>query len=125
MKLIDKEYIKKKVIQAIELMPYDIEIYRERLNSYKELEGYDRITVLKGVLYSSTSSKVTVVLKDKGEVSNKAQKKFLVDYNENSKLVKSGDYIIYKEKCYKVLEQGEEFEIYFDMQVEEIERIKI
>lgn len=123
---LDKEYLRSKVVQGIKQMPYEVDIYRIKVNNYGEEDGYTKITSLTGVLYSASNYKnINISLQDKGEVSSRSEKKFLVDYNDKSILVKKGDFIIYKNNCYKVLDQGEEFEIFFDMQVKENEWIKI
>ena len=73
--MLNKEYIKLKVKQAIELMPSNGVVYREILNKIGEKEGYIKVTDLRGVLYTNESSaKIDIALDDKGELLNKPYK---------------------------------------------------
>ena len=79
--MLNKEYIKLKVKQAIELMPSDGVVYREILNKIGEKEGYIKVTDLRGVLYSNESSaKIDLALDNKGELLNKPYKNYLLVY---------------------------------------------
>ncbi len=122
---INKEYLRKKVVQAIEQMPYEVTIYRQNLNAYREITGYIKVISLVGILYTDSKNKAEVSLSDKGEVDTPTTKNFLVDYNDNSILVKKDDFLFYKNQCWKVMSQGEEFEVYFEMVVEEHEWIEV
>ena len=67
--MLNKEYIKLKVKQAIELMPSNGVVYREILNKIGEKAGYRKVIELRGVLYSNESnSKINITLNDKGEL---------------------------------------------------------
>lgn len=123
---LDKEYLRKKVIQGINKMPYEVVIYRVILDDYNEHDGYEKIANLTGVLYASNNySNNSIALTNDGESQSKETKKFLVDFNDNSTKVKKGDYLIYKNNCYKVNSLGEDFEIFFEMMVEEHEWIEV
>lgn len=123
---LDKEYLRKKVVQGIEKMPYDVSIYRAVLDDYKEVNGYEKVTDLTGVLYKSNNySKNNTSLANNGEISEEETKKFLVDFNDKSVKVKKGDYLFYKNKCYKVNSLGEDFEVFFEMVVEEHEWFEV
>ena len=54
--MLNKEYIKLKVKQAIELMPSNGVVYREILNKIGEKAGYRKVIELRGVLYSNESN---------------------------------------------------------------------
>ncbi len=122
---IDKQYLRAKISEAIKQMPYDVVIYREKLNAYKEPEGYIKVTELVGILYKNSDRNIQVNLSDKGEVILPKNKKFLVDYNDKSILVQEGDFLFWGNKCWKILSLGEEFEIYFEMVVEEHEWFEV
>lgn len=122
---IDKQYLRAKVSEAIKQMPYDVVIYREKLNAYKEPEGYIKVTELVGILYKDSDRNIQVNLSDKGEVILPKNKKFLVDYNDKSILVQEGDFLFSVNQCWKILSPGEEFEIYFEMVVEEHEWFEV
>lgn len=122
---IDKQYLRVKVAEAIKQMPYDVVIYREKLNAYKEPEGYIKVTELVGILYKDSDRNIQVNLSDKGEVILPKNKKFLVDYNDKSILVQEGDFLFWGSQCWKILSPGEEFEIYFEMVVEEHEWFEV
>jgi|GEM_PF-882001 len=122
---IDKQYLRAQVSEAIKQMPYDVVIYREKLNAYKEPEGYIKVTELVGILYKDSDRNIQVNLSDKGEVILPKNKKFLVDYNDKSILVQEGDFLFWGNKCWKILSLGEEFEIYFEMVVEEHEWFEV
>lgn len=122
---LSKEYLRKKVIEGINKMPYDVGVYREKLNAYKECIGYELITQLTGVLYTDSKKAQEALLKDEGEIYSKSIKIFLVDYNMESMKVRKGDILKYNNnQFWKVLNPGEEFEVYFEMVVQENERIE-
>ncbi len=122
---IDKQYLRAKVSEAIKQMPYDVVIYREKLNAYKEPEGYIKVTELVGILYKDSDRNIQVNLSDKGEVNTPINKKFLVDYNDKSILVQEGDFLFWGNQCWEIISLGEEFEIYFEMVVKEHEWFEV
>lgn len=118
--MLDKEYLKSKVVEGINLMPSECIVVREFNNNYGEKEGYIKVCKLTGIIYNNTNNKnISISLKDKGEIINENVKIFLVDYNESSKLVKATDYLFVNSKCYKVVDPRENLEIYFEMKLEE------
>lgn len=121
---INKEYIKKKIVEAINQMPFNVEIYREKLTLRNEHEGYELITRLTGLLYSENNKENDSKLKDSGEDKIIEKKFFLVDNNINSVKVRKGDYILYNGTTWRVVSLGENLDIYFQMQVIEDEWIK-
>ena len=54
---LDREYIKKKVKQAIEQLPSTGIVVREVFNRYNEKEGYCKVAELTGVLYNNTTNR--------------------------------------------------------------------
>ena len=117
--MLNKEYIKLKVKQAIELMPSNGVVYREILNKIGEKEGYIKVTDLRGVLYSNESnSKINITLNDKGELLNKAYKNYLLVYTDQ---VKQTDLIYVEDKFYKITDLGENMKIYNQMRLEEVQ----
>lgn len=118
--MLDKEYLKSKVVEGINLMPSECIVVREFKNNYGEKDGYIQVCKLTGIIYNNTNNKnISISLKDKGEIINENVKIFLVDYNESSKLVKTTDYLFVNSKCYKVVDPRENLEIYFEMKLEE------
>lgn len=118
--MLDKEYLKSKVVEGINLMPSECIVVREFNNNYGEKEGYIKVCKLTGIIYNNTNNKnISISLKDKGEIINENVKIFLVDYNESSKLVKATDYLFVNGKCYKIVDPRENLEIYFEMKLEE------
>jgi len=122
---IDKQYLRAKVASAIKQMPYDVVIYREKTNNYREVLGYAKIAEVTGVLYKDSEKNIQINLSDKGEVNTPINKKFLVDYNDKSILVKEGDFLFWGNQCWKIISLGEEFEIYFEMVVKEHEWFEV
>ena len=117
--MLNKEYIKLKVKQAIELMPSNGVVYREILNKIGEKEGYIKVTDLRGVLYSNESnSKINITLNDKGELLNKPYKNYLLVYTDQ---VKQTDLIYVEDKFYKINDLGENMKIYNQMRLEEVQ----
>ena len=117
--MLNKESIKLKVAQAIELMPSDGVVYREILNKIGEKEGYIKVTDLRGVLYSNESnSKINITLNDKGELLNKPYKNYLLVYTDQ---VKQTDLIYVEDKFYKITDLGENMKIYNQMRLEEVQ----
>ena len=116
--MLNKESIKLKVKQAIELMPSDGVVYREILNKIGEKTGYRKVIELRGVLYSNESnSKINITLNDKGELLNKPYKNYLLVYTDQ---VKQTDLIYVEDKFYKILDLGENMKIYNQMKLEEV-----
>lgn len=117
--MLNKEYIKSKVAQAIELMPSDGVVYREIPNKIGEKAGYRKVIELRGVLYSNESnSKINITLNDKGELLNKPYKNYLLVYTDQ---VKQTDLIYVEDKFYKITDLGENMKIYNQMRLEEVE----
>ena len=117
--MLNKESIKLKVAQAIELMPSDGVVYREILNKIGEKAGYKKVIELRGVLYSNESnSKINIALDDKGELLNKPYKNYLLVYTDK---VKQTDLIYVEDKFYKITDLGENMKIYNQMRLEEVQ----
>ena len=117
--MLNKEYIKLKVKQAIELMPSNGVVYREILNKIGEKAGYRKVIELRGVLYSNESnSKINITLNDKGELLNKPYKNYLLVYTDQ---VKQTDLIYVEDKFYKITDLGENMKIYNQMRLEEVQ----
>ena len=121
--MLNKEYIKLKVKQAIELMPSNGVVYREILNKIGEKAGYRKVIELRGVLYSNESnSKINITLNDKGELLNKPYKNYLLVYTDQ---VKQTDLIYVEDKFYKIIDLGENMKIYNQMKLEEVQGLKL
>ena len=121
--MLNKEYIKLKVKQAIELMPSDGVVYREILNKIGEKVGYRKVIELRGVLYSNESnSKINIALDDKGELLNKPYKNYLLVYTDK---VQQTDLIYVEDKFYKITDLGENMKIYNQMKLEEVQGLKL
>ena len=117
--MLNKESIKLKVAQAIELMPSDGVVYREIPNKIGEKAGYRKVIELRGVLYSNESnSKINITLNDKGELLNKPYKNYLLVYTDQ---VKQTDLIYVEDKFYKITDLGENMKIYNQMRLEEVQ----
>ena len=121
--MLNKEYIKLKVKQAIELMPSNGVVYREILNKIGEKAGYRKVIELRGVLYSNESNsksnfKINITLNDKGELLNKPYKNYLLVYTDQ---VKQTDLIYVEDKFYKITDLGENMKIYNQMRLEEVQ----
>ena len=121
--MLNKEYIKLKVKQAIELMPSNGVVYREILNKIGEKAGYRKVIELRGVLYSNESnSKINITLNDKGELLNKPYKNYLLVYTDK---VQQTDLIYVEDKFYKIIDLGENMKIYNQMKLEEVQGLKL
>ena len=117
--MLNKESIKLKVAQAIELMPSDGVVYREIPNKIGEKAGYRKVIELRGILYSNESnSKINITLNDKGELLNKPYKNYLLVYTDQ---VKQTDLIYVEDKFYKITDLGENMKIYNQMRLEEVQ----
>ena len=121
--MLNKESIKLKVAQAIELMPSDGVVYREILNKIGEKAGYRKVIELRGILYSNESnSKINITLNDKGELLNKPYKNYLLVYTDQ---VKQTDLIYVEDKFYKITDLGENMKIYNQMRLEEVQGLEL
>lgn len=118
--MIDKVALRNKVKQAINIMPYKAIVTRLNLDSHNE-PIYPPVEVcpLTGYRYLE-ENKLNVILRDSGEVSDKENIQFLVDWNEDSILVRQGDFIEIEGEHYKIKFLGNTNEICFIMKLEEI-----
>lgn len=123
---IDREYIKKKVKQAIEQLPSSGIVVREVINKYNEKVGYCRVSNLTGVLYNNTTNRTFgIKLEDIGVDSDSNNKNYMVVYDESSKVVKLTDIIFIDNTVYKVSDPGENLKIYCLMKLEEYHTLRI
>ena len=121
--MLNKESIKLKVAQAVELMPSDGVVYREIPNKIGEKAGYRKVIELRGILYSNESnSKINITLNDKGELLNKPYKNYLLVYTDQ---VKQTDLIYVEDKFYKITDLGENMKIYNQMRLEEVQGLEL
>ncbi len=118
--MLDKSYLRSKVVQGVSLMPYAVVVLREFYNKYNEKESYIKVCELIGTKYTGNSRSVALNTADSGIVDTPKGYKFLVEWNTESIKVQKGDYIFYKDRCFKVIEPNEDFEVYFDMNIEEV-----
>lgn len=117
---IDKEYLRSKVVQGINLMPSEAIVIREFKNNYGEKESYIKVCKITGIVYNNTNNRdITISVRDKGEIKNQDIKMFLVDYNGASKLVKASDYLFFNNRCFKIIDPRENLEVYIEMKLEE------
>ena len=117
--MINREYIKTKVIQAIEQLPSAGVIYREIPNKIGEKAGYRKVKELRGVLYSNESNRdINISLTDKGQKLTKPSKNYLVVYETE---VKQTDFIYVDGNFYKITDLGENMQIYNLMRLEEVQ----
>lgn len=122
---LDREYIKKKVKQAIEQLPSTGIVIREVFNRYNEKVGYCIVSELTGVIYSSSSYKnYGISIDNSGVNTETSNKNYMVVYDENSKVVKSTDIIFVEEDLFKVTDPGENLKIYCLMQLEKYEGLR-
>lgn len=123
MKALNKNELINIVKESIELMPNNGIVYREILNKIGEKTGYNKIIELRGILYPLTSSqKLTISLKDNGELLNKPYKKFITLYTNE---IKQTDLIYIENKFYKITDLGDGFNIYNDLLLEEVEGLEM
>lgn len=121
--MLDKVYLRNKVVQGISVMPYDVVVLREFYNNYNEKETYIKVCELTGTKYTGNSKNTQLIAKDSGIIDTPKTYKFIVDWNENSTKLQKGDYLFYKDRCFKLIEPNEDFEVYFDMDIEEVQGI--
>lgn len=123
---ISREYIISKVKQAIEQLPSTGIVVRENTNKYNEKIDYSKITDLRGVFYSTESNKsISISIQDKGQILTNTSKNYLIPYDENSIKVMQTDLIFIDDKAYKVTNLGENLKMYFLMQLEEVQGVKL
>lgn len=123
---ISREYIISKVKQAIEQLPSTGLVVRENINKYNQKVGYNKITDLRGVFYSTGNSKsISISIQDKGQILSNPSKNYLIPYDENSIKLTRTDLIFIDDKAYKVNDLGENLKMYFLMQLEEVQGIKL
>ena len=123
---INREYIISKIKRAIEELPSNGLILREVTNKFHEKEGYKKIADTRGLLYSEENNKtITISLQDKGQLLSTTSKKYLIPYDENSQNAQKTDLIFVEDKVYKINDLGENLKMYFLMQLEEVEGLRL
>lgn len=119
MSAIDKEKIRKATILAINKMPSKAKIYRETKNKYGEPTGYDLISEVTGVFYKDSRANASLRVDDIGKIISTNIPKFLVDYNDQSKVINRLDLIeLENGEKYLIIDPNNCFDIYMDMTLE-------
>lgn len=111
---IDREYIKRKIVQVIEQFPSDAIVVREQLNKYNEKVGYSNIAKVRGILYSETnSSDKSISLQDSGMKLNTVNKTFITVFSDDSNKIMETDLLFIGGQCFKLLELDENMKVFF------------
>lgn len=122
---LSKEYLREKVKQAIKQMPSAGYVVREVLNNYNEKAGYCIVGELEGIFYSkSTTRNLGITIDNAGINIEQADKNYLVDFNDISKNIRTTDFIFIDNKCYKIIDPGENLEVYCLIQLNKHHLIK-
>lgn len=116
--MIDRESIKSKIRLAIQQLPSQGVVYREKLDDYNSKIGLEEITILEGLFYTSERASLKdLKLIEAGILSPKERKTFLTVWDENSMKVKEGDLLLVENNYYKIVDTGEDLQIYCEMEL--------
>ena len=116
--MIDRESIKSKIRLAIQQLPSQGVVYREKLDDYNSKIGLEKITILEGLFYTSERASLKdLKLIEAGIIPPKERKAFLTVWDENSMKVKEGDLLLVENNYYKIVDTGEDLQIYCEMEL--------
>ena len=116
--MIDRESIKSKIRLAIQQLPSQGVVYREKLDDYNSKIGLEEITILEGLFYTSERASLKdLKLIEAGILPPKERKAFLTVWDENSMKVKEGDLLLVENDYYKIVDTGEDLQIYGEMEL--------
>jgi hypothetical protein len=116
--MIDRESIKSKIRLAIQQLPSQGVVYREKLDDYNSKIGLEEIVILEGLFYTSERASLKdLKLIEAGILPPKERKAFLTVWDENSMKVKEGDLLLVENNYYKIVDTGEDLQIYCEMEL--------
>ena len=116
--MIDRESIKSKIRLAIQQLPSQGVVYREKLDDYNSKIGLEEITILEGLFYNSERASLkNFFLSEAGMIPPVERKAFLTIWDENSMKIKVGDLLLVENDYYKIADTGEDLQIYCEMEL--------
>lgn len=116
--MIDRESIKSKIRLAIQQLPSQGIVYREKLDDYNSKIGLEEIAILEGLFYTSERASLKdFFLIESGMIPPKERKAFLTVWDENSMKIKVGDLLLVENDYYKIVDTGEDLQIYCEMEL--------
>ncbi len=109
----DKASIRAVVARSIKQMPSQGIVYRNIYDEYNSKIGLEEISILEGLFYSEESSSLKdFILEEAGTSLPKVRKNFLTAYSDDSAKVKQGDYIQVDGEYFRIVDVGENMQIY-------------
>ena len=109
----DKASIRAVVARSIKQMPSKGIVYRNIYDEYNSKIGLEEISILEGLFYSEESSSLKdFILEEAGTSLPKVRKNFLTAYSDDSAKVKQGDYIQVDGEYFRIVDVGENMQIY-------------
>ena len=108
----DRASIRAVVSRSIKQLPSQGIVYRETYNEYNSKIGLEEITILEGLFYSEESSSKDLIVEEAGTSLPKIRKNFLTAYSEDTMKVQQGDYIKVDNEYYRIVNVGENMQIY-------------
>ena len=116
--MIDRESIKSKIRLAIQQLPSQGIVYREKLDDYNSKIGLEEIAILEGLFYTSERASLKdFFLMEPGTIPPKERKAFLTIWDENSAKIKVGDLLLVGNDYYQIADTGEDLQIYCEMEL--------
>ena len=83
------------------------------LHRYNSKIGLEEIAILEGLFYSEESSSLKdLIIEEAGTSLPKIRKNFLTTYSEDTMKVQQGDYIKVDNEYYRIVNVGENMQIY-------------
>ena len=111
--MIDRESIKSKIRLAIQQLPSQGIVYRDKKDIYNSRLGLEKITTLEGLFYTEERSSLKDInLTTPAMLPPKKHKNFLTVYNEETLKVKQGDLIKIDGEFFRIDDVGENLQIY-------------
>ena len=121
----DKASIRAVVARSIKQMPSQGIVYRNIYDEYNSKIGLEEISILEGLFYSEESSSLKdFILEEAGTSLPKVRKNFLTAYSDDSAKVKQGDYIQVDGEYFRIVDVGENMQIYCLMRLIKLDMVE-
>lgn len=110
--------IKPKILKVINKFPTSVTILRDSTNEFGEPDLAHEICKVTGFWHDG-SSVISQITNDAGTIKREKQSYLMLTYNENSCLIKEGDYFKLDNEKFEIVDKGNKnkMNIYFDMLV--------
>lgn len=114
------EAIKLKVKKAIMKLPSVVDVYRHKLGDRNEPTGEELVVQLTGLYHKAQNSFISAILAERGETKSRQVEYFMTIIDDDSALVRDGDFFILNDIKYKIVDLGCSQGICYDFALERV-----